>query len=142
MSTTMTAAVHLGPTYTENLEVYKNTHFEELPNLFDITHEIPNVTTIDWTTPSWAISALTHDQVITWTKAKVRVYSGSVLCMQTMSAIQTRIEDGTIKLKNFDSLMRAENHFGLMENRLSSSGIFPKTYVIGDAPGRLARSKY
>ena len=41
--------------------------------------EILNVTTIDWTSPSWTRSALTHDQVITWTKAKVRVYSDSVL---------------------------------------------------------------
>ena len=32
MSTTMKAAVHLGPNHTENLEVYRNTNFEELQN--------------------------------------------------------------------------------------------------------------
>ena len=87
MSTTMKAAIHLGPNYVEHLDVYRNTNFEELQNLFDITQklilnhqsEILNVTTIDWTSPSWARSTLTYDQVITWTKAKVRVFSDSVL---------------------------------------------------------------
>ena len=37
MSTTMKAAVHVGPNYTENLEIRKNTNFEELKNLFDVT---------------------------------------------------------------------------------------------------------
>ena len=33
MSTTMKAATHLGPIYTEILEVFRNTNFEELQNL-------------------------------------------------------------------------------------------------------------
>ena len=86
MSTTMKAAIHLGPNYVANLEVFRNTNFEELQNLFDITQklildhhaEILNVTTIDWTSLSWTRSTLSHDQVITWTKAKVRVYPDSV----------------------------------------------------------------
>ena len=53
--------------------------------MLDHQAEILNATTIDWTAPSWAISALTHDQVITWTKAKVRVYSDSVLCLEKTS---------------------------------------------------------
>ena len=61
MSTTMKAAIHLGPNYIEILEVYRNTNFEELQNLFDITQrfilehgaEILNVSTIEWTSPSW-----------------------------------------------------------------------------------------
>ena len=77
MSTTMKADIHPGPNYVEDLEENRNTNFEELQNLFDITQklilnhqaEILNVTTIDWTAPSWG-STLTHDQVIRWTKAK------------------------------------------------------------------------
>ena len=61
-------------------------------NLFHITQklildhqaEILNVSPIDWTAPSWTRSALTRDQVITWTKAKVHVCSDSVLCLGTM----------------------------------------------------------
>ena len=67
MSRTMKAAVHLGPKFVEILEVFRNTNFEELQNLFDIKQklkmnrqaEIENVTTIDWTAPSWARSTLT-----------------------------------------------------------------------------------
>ena len=81
MSTTMNAAIHLGPNYVEILEVHRNTNFEELQNIFDITQklmlehqaEILYVSPIDWTAPSWTRSTLTHDQAITWTKAKVQV---------------------------------------------------------------------
>ena len=93
MSTSMKAAVHLGPNYIENLEVFRNTNFEELQNLFDLTQklildhqaEILSVTTIDWTAPSCARSTLTHGQVITRMTARARVYSDSVLCLREMS---------------------------------------------------------
>ena len=92
MSTTMTAAVHLGPNCTEILKVYRNTNFEELQNLFDITQrlildhqaEILIVSPIHWTDPSWTRSTLTNDQVITWTKANVHFYSDPVLCLAKM----------------------------------------------------------
>ena len=72
MSTTMKAAVHLGPNYRENLEVSRKTNFEELKNLFDITQrlileheaEILNVSPIDCTAPSCTRPTLTHDHVI------------------------------------------------------------------------------
>ena len=37
MSSSMKAAIHLGPNYLANLEVYKNTNFEEIQTLFNIT---------------------------------------------------------------------------------------------------------
>ena len=66
MSTTMKAAIHHRSNFVENLEVHRNTNFEELQNLCDITRklildhqaEILNVTPIDWTAPSWAGSTL------------------------------------------------------------------------------------
>ena len=93
MSTTMNAAVHLGPNYADILEVYRNTNFEE----FDVTQklilnhqtEILNVNTSESRSPSWTRSTLshdqTHDQVITWMNAKVHVYSDSVLCLGKLS---------------------------------------------------------
>ena len=53
----MKAVVHLGQNYIENLNTYKNTNFEELKIIFDITQksilnhdvEILNVSTIEWT---------------------------------------------------------------------------------------------
>ena len=78
MSTTMKAAVHLGPNHNENLELHKNTNFEELKNVFDITQrllldheaEILNVSPTDSTAPLWTRSTLMHDQVIKWTQPK------------------------------------------------------------------------
>ena len=51
----MKAAVHLGEDYNENLVAYRNTNFDALKTLFDITrklilnqkHEILNVSTIE-----------------------------------------------------------------------------------------------
>ena len=40
MSTTLKASVHLGPNYTEILELYRNTNFEGLKNLFGITQRL------------------------------------------------------------------------------------------------------
>ena len=37
MSTTTKASVHLGPSYSEKLVAYRNSNFEELRTLFDIT---------------------------------------------------------------------------------------------------------
>ena len=92
MASTMKAAIHLGQSYIENLEAYKNTNFEEFQNLFGITQkltldhseEILNVKPIGCTTPSCTRSTLSLDQVIKWTKAKVSVYSDSVLCLVKM----------------------------------------------------------
>ena len=60
MSSSMKAAIHLGPNYTENLEVYKNSNFEEIQNLFNITQKlvlehsegILNVNTIEGASPN------------------------------------------------------------------------------------------
>ena len=70
-----------------------NTNFEEIQSLFNITQklmlehseEILNVHTIESTSPSWARSGLSHDQVIQWTTAKVRVQSGSAPCLGKMN---------------------------------------------------------
>ena len=80
------AAIHLGPNYVANLEVYKNTNFEEIQSLFNSTQklilehseEILNVNTIESTSTSW-------------TKAKVRVYSDSVLCLGKLNGSKDAI---------------------------------------------------
>ena len=63
-----------------DVDQWSHVDYVKLQNLFDITQrlildhqtEILNVSPIDWTAPSWTRSTLTHDQVITWTKAAVR----------------------------------------------------------------------
>ena len=88
MSSSMKAATHLGPNYLANLEVYKNTNFEEIQSFFSITQkwilghseEILNVKTIESASFSWTRSVLSLDEVIQWAKAKVRD-SDSVQCL-------------------------------------------------------------
>ena len=85
----MQAALHLGQHYYENFVFYRNTNFEELNTLFDITQrlileqdfEILNVSTIEWTFTPWMRFTLLHDTVVKWAKAKVHVHSDSVLCL-------------------------------------------------------------
>ena len=36
----MKAAIHLGPNYLANLEIYKNTNFEEIQRIFNITQKL------------------------------------------------------------------------------------------------------
>ena len=40
MSTTTKVVIHLGHNYHENLSTYRNTNFEELKTLFDITQKL------------------------------------------------------------------------------------------------------
>ena len=78
MTSSMKAAFHLGPNYLSNSEVYKNTKFEEIESLFTITQklvmehseEVLNVKCLEYSSPSWARSALSKDQAIKWAKAK------------------------------------------------------------------------
>ena len=39
MTSSMKAAIHLGPNYLSNSEIYKNTKFEETESLFNITQK-------------------------------------------------------------------------------------------------------
>ena len=103
----MKAAIHVGHNFNENLEVHRKPNFEELQNLFHITQklilhhevEILKVKAIEWTSHSWTRSTLSHNQVIKWTKVRVRVYSVSVLCLGEMSdhEVVNRRWEGQVK---------------------------------------------
>ena len=97
MSSSMTAAIRFGLNYTENVEAYKKTNFEQVQNLFNVTktlilehsEEILNVKTIGSTSPAWTRLTLSHDKVTRWTKAKERVYTDSALCLGKMFHISS-----------------------------------------------------
>ena len=100
MSATMKAAIHLGPTYQQNLCTAKNTDFEPLRSLFDIsqslilTHEseICGTSSIEWHHTLWRRSILLHDRSIELSKAKLNVWSDSVLCLGKMHEHPTGVE--------------------------------------------------
>ena len=131
MSTTMKSAVHLGREYQQNLIAYRNTNFEELKTLFDITlrlivensFEILNLSTMTCDFSPWMRSTLCHDQVIKWAKAKAHVHSDSVLCLGKLHNHSEANEKWRYQT-NFKDQTSAQNCMELMDNQLSSSGIF------------------
>ena len=100
MSSSMKAAIHLGPNYLATSAIYKNTKFEEIESLFDITQkllmehseEILNVICPEFSSPSWARSVSTCDEAIKWANAEVCVYVDSVLCAGQMKDSPGAIE--------------------------------------------------
>ena len=40
MTSSMKAAIHLGPDFLSKLEIYKNTKFEDIESLFNITRKL------------------------------------------------------------------------------------------------------
>ena len=78
MSSSMKAAINLGPNHLTNLDICKNTNFEEIESLCNITHkltlehseEILNVKPLESSSPSWTRSVLSYDHAIKWAKAK------------------------------------------------------------------------
>ena len=71
----------------KNLRTTKNTDFEQVKVLFDISQklildhksEIFGISTIEWNTTPWMRTTLLHDRATELSKAKVHVYSDSVL---------------------------------------------------------------
>ena len=67
---------------------------------------ILNAETIEWTSLSWTRSTLSHDQVIKWAKARVRVFSDSVQCLKKMSGqleAESKWEDQVKEFQQSDS---------------------------------------
>ena len=140
-SSSMKAATHLGPNYKDNLEVYKNTNFENIRNWFNTkqklvlehSEEILDVNTIESTSHPWTRSTLSHDQVIKWTRAKVHFESDSVLCLGKMYEHFAAIERCEGQMDEFQFLRR------IIWNRWRNNWIrvayFPRIYVIADSSG-------
>ena len=89
LSATKEAAAPLGQYYQENLRTTKNTDFDKIKPLFDITqkwmldqeHEIHGKSKIDWGTILCVRSTLLNDKAIKPSTAKVYVFSDSVRCL-------------------------------------------------------------
>ena len=131
-----------GENYKDNLFTCRNTNFEALKTLFDITqklilnqrHEIRHVSTIEWQFNPWISSTLQHVKVIKLSKAKVHLYSDSVLCFGKMHRhpkAKDKLEDHLFDISRYP--MNAENCFESTENHVSVSGIFPRTHNSGNS---------
>ena len=81
MASSMQAALHGDPSFTENLEVFKNPDFENIES-----SEILNVTSLETSSLSWERFTLLNDQAMKWAKARVYVYSDSVFGLGGLNA--------------------------------------------------------
>ena len=92
LTSSMIAAIHFWPNYVSNSEIYKNTKFENIENVFNITQkliqehseEILNAKCLEYSSLSWARSVLANDQAMKCAKAKACVYADSFLCIGRM----------------------------------------------------------
>ena len=90
MSITMESAVFMGKNHSDNWHSIMNTKDITMKQMFDIStrlvseqDEISNVDTIRWDKHSWKHLSLIGDEtVINLQRAKVYVFSDSVLCLE------------------------------------------------------------
>ena len=120
MSSSMKADIHLGPNSKSNLEIDKNTKFEEIEYCFNDTQKlvmehsevILNVKSLEHSL-SWARSVV---------KAKVCVYASSVLCVGQMRDTPEAIERRTSEVEGLRLYSSYQDAVESMERQLKSSG--------------------
>ena len=117
MSATVTAAVHLEQDFQESLRTTKNTDFEKVKQLFDISqelivnqkNELCGMSTIEWNTIPWMGTTLPHDRAVKLSKAEVHVYSDSVLCLGKGHA--SSINQNYLEYRELDGIDREPVEF-------------------------------
>ena len=100
-------------------ELRRNSDFIQRKLILERSDGILNVHT-----PSWTRLTCAQDQVIQRTKAKVRVFSDSVVCLEKMWAHKKQLLDGKVRWKNSKCLLLTKNYWESMENQLNSIGKF------------------
>ena len=146
LTSSMIAAIHLGPDSFMNSEIYKNTKFENIGNVFNITQkwikeyseEIQNAKCLEYSSLSWARSVLANDQAMKCANAKACVYADSVLCigrMEQAPGAAGRRWKGQDKLKTSGSIPRTKMQLDSTEKQLNSSEIFPRIFDIDSSQG-------
>ena len=95
--------------------------------------EIMNVKVIDSNCPSWTKVKVSHAQVIKWAKAKVYVFSYSVLCFGKNPGPTEAVERWKGQLHDCHKDV-SEQFYGIDGERIEFRvEHFPRTYVIGIA---------
>ena len=90
--------------------------------------------TIESTFLTWTRSTLSHDQVILWTKAKVRIYSDSVLCLGEMSFHKEAITRWEGQVEEFQMCAAYEELLGI-DGEIIRMKHLPRIQVIADSSG-------
>ena len=121
MPSTLQASVFMEKNYSHNWNSIKNSKDVTMKQMFDISaklvseqDEIYGVKTIDWENSSWKyLSLIGDEQVISLQRAKVYVFSDSVLCLgkihentQSNTAWEQRLEwfKSTLEYRTLDRI--------------------------------------
>ena len=130
MSVTMESAVFMRKNFQNNQNSIANTAGLTLKQMFDISaklvaeqDEITNLETIGWEKHSWKhVSLIGDERIINLQRAKVYVFSDSVLCLGKIHQ-NPESNEAYKKRKNGSHLLKAtETLTESVESRLNSSG--------------------
>ena len=130
MAATMNAATFMGKNFMDNENSIKNSTDLTLKKMFDISEklvseqeQINNVDKIFWKNHSWKQLSLIGDEtVINLQRAKVYVFSDSVLCLGRSINIRSPTMLGRKELNGSQLIKATETVTVSMESRLNSSG--------------------
>ena len=120
------------------MEIFKNLVFENIKGLFGITKmmidgnsEIENVFPADVASSLWETSELLKDQAIKWTKARVYVYSDSVLRLGKMYGPEDAVKRWTDQVSTLKMCHTFRELQGLDGEPIDFEWkIFPRSYWV------------
>ena len=130
MAVTMESAVFMGKKFQNNQNSIVNTADLTLKQMFDMSaklvaeqNEISGLETIRWEKHSWKYLSLIGDErIINLQRAKVYVFSDSVLCLGKIHQIQMLTKLGRKGWNGSQLLKATETLTESVESRLNSSG--------------------
>ena len=125
MASSMQAALYMDPNYAKNLEIFKNSEFENIESLFNVMNmmiarnsEIKNLFPEDSANPSWERSTLPIDQAKRVDESKsIRVLGSSATQVKNarFRRCSQKMERTSVNLTDVPSFQRIT-----MESRLHS----------------------
>ena len=157
MSSTVEASVFMGKIYSDNLHSIKNTEDLTMEQMFDISEkliteqsdEIFWVFQISWESSPWTQLSLVNDEdVISLSRAKVYVFSDSVLCLAKMNQNPTSNSVWKRHLGWFkDSAQSTENQWNSSEcfsriHHIAARRRSPKVHEQNERTWTIPRTNY
>ena len=132
LAVTMESAVFMGKNYLNNCQSIVNTTDLTFEQMFDISaklvgeqDEISGLETIRWEKHSWNYLSLIGDErVINLQRAKVYVFSDSVMCLGKIHQHPDASEASKKRIEWINLLKITETLMASVESRLNSSGTF------------------
>ena len=146
MASSMQAALYMDPNYAKNLEIFKNSEFENIESLFNVMNmmiarnsEIKNLFPEDSANPSWERSTLPIDQAKRVDESKsTRVLGSSAIhAKKTLDP-----EDAVKRWKGHVSNLQMFHHFRELQWRADCIRVegFRRKHSFGTSPKKFKKT--